>query len=162
LSWTPLSEQSGDQRANRVTLTHELATNVLDLLSFFLVTPEVLGRDRIEKLRAAVLGMFKDPDWVESISLLLGGAVVFGLLAAYSRYRGPVQPVQSSSASLWWVIPVGIVGGTLIIVACGLIGLFFVDQASRLLADRPMLRQRLLYAGGAVFLTSRVIGIWYA
>jgi hypothetical protein len=141
-------------------ITSELVTNVLDLISFLLITPEVLGPTRAKAIREAVLKMFNDPDIGTSITLALGALLLFGV--SYLITSGILPSPGPADRSGWLSIVWGLGVFVVLFGGCLFVAFMTIQAASDILENRPLLRQRLLYAGGVLFLTARVIAIWHA
>ena len=121
------------------SMPHDVIANVLDLMAFVFVTPELIGEARLNKLAAWIQRLFGGENRTLIIVVAL---IVAGRTARYLGFPTGLGHI---------LVLAGI--AFLIVVAFGLINRFVKTTPSR---------QVMLVLGAALFVTARFVGIFAA
>jgi len=120
-------------------IPHDAVVNILDLMAFVLITPELIGERRLDLLTFWIRRIFggENRTLLIVLSLFVGGRI--------ARYLG---------------IPRGLEHFLILIGAAVLIGALFM-LINRFVRTTPS-RQLMLVLGAALFVAARLIGIFVA
>ncbi len=151
----------------------DLLTNCLDFIAFLLVTPDIIGKDRLELLRG----------WLEAHSFALPGigrpglTVILGAMAlsilvlASGRFLSVAINWTGALVAPWSYLMkalTGIWGGLLIVFlipatyTMGIGLLYLIMELLRLTVIRWEISGVMLTVGTIVFASSRALAIWHA
>ena len=151
----------------------DLLTNCLDFMAFLLVTPDIIGKDRLERLRV----------WLEAHSFALPGVgrpgliVILGAMAlsililASGRFLpaaiswsgtliAPWSYLMKALTTIWGGLLIALAIPAIYTIGAGL--LYLIAELLRLTIIRWEISGIMLALGTIVFASSRALAIWHA
>lgn len=133
----------------------DLVVNCLDTTTFFLVTPELIGRERLEVLQS----WLRQRSWLISLALAVVLATIY-VITATSFFHHFLEPYFSSTSVRGRFVELGLVTAVFGSIGCflGYIG----PRVIRALIRRQSLTRMMLAVGCLMFLVARGIAIWHA
>lgn len=151
----------------------DLLTNVLDFVAFLLVTPDIVGKDRLERLRVwlenhplALPGIGRP-----SIVTVVGAMILAFLILASGRYISawwkwastlivPLNYAMRALNAVWGGFFIFAFLPSIYTIAAGI--LFCVAELLRLTVVKWEISGIMLIVGAFVFTCSRSLAIWHA